>query len=124
MKARTKSLAIPKEVKEAVAKRDSCDGWPCCILCGRPAPTESPLSFSNAHYKPRSQGGLGIEENTLTLCPCCHREYDQTANRESLRPILRRHLQNHYPEWDESVLVYQKTENLYGLRRRKDRDAK
>ena len=34
MKPRTRELAIPLQVKRAVAERDSCDGWPCCILCG------------------------------------------------------------------------------------------
>ena len=37
---RTKALSISREVKKAVAERDSCDGYPCCIWCGKPAPTE------------------------------------------------------------------------------------
>lgn len=108
MKDRTKALAIPIEVKEAVARRDSCDGWPCCILCGKPAPTSYPLSFSNAHYISRAQGGLGIEENILTLCPKCHHQYDQTTLREAYRPILARYLKDHYPNWNESELTYRK----------------
>ena len=107
MRERTIALSIPPEVKRAVAERDSVDGWPCCILCGRPAPTDAPHAFSCAHYISRAQGGLGIEENILTLCPCCHRDYD-SGERSAYRPILARHLREHYDGWDESKLVYQK----------------
>lgn len=95
MKKRTQALAIPQAVKAAVAKRDSVEGWPCCILCGRPAPTSEPLAFSNAHYISRAQGGRGIEKNILTLCPGCHRRYDG-AERNDLRPFLRKYLNEKY----------------------------
>lgn len=107
MKPRTRELAIPLQVKRAVAERDSCDGWPCCILCGAPAPTAAPLSFSCAHYISRAHGGLGAERNILTLCPICHRSYDSTE-RETYRPILRRYLREHYENWTEGELIYQK----------------
>lgn len=107
MKDRTKALQIPYPVKQAVADRDSVEGWPCCVLCGRPAPTSAPLAFSCAHYIARSQGGLGIEENILTLCPACHGEYDGTE-RKKLRPILTRHLRECYNSWDKKKLTYDK----------------
>ena len=107
MNNRTKALAIPKSVKQAVAERDSVNGWPCCILCGRPAPSDAPLAFSCAHYISRAQSGLGIEENILTLCPDCHREYD-TTGRKALQPILRKHLSEHYENWSEENLIYRK----------------
>lgn len=99
-------LAISQAVKTAVAERDSIGGRPCCIWCGRPAPT--PLAYSNAHYISRAHGGVGVEENILTLCPDCHRIYDQTAARETMRPILRRYLREYYPDWDESKLIFEK----------------
>lgn len=107
MKGRTVALSIPKEVKQKVAKRDSVEDWPCCILCGKPAPTSNPIAFSCAHYISRAQGGLGIEENILTLCPSCHRQYDG-AERDMLKPILTRHLKDHYENWTESKLLYRK----------------
>ena len=107
MKDRTTALGIPRRVKAAVAERDSVEGWPCCILCGRPSPVRAPLAFSCAHYISRAQGGLGIEENILTLCWDCHQEYDG-ARRQELRPILARHLREHYAGWDESKLTYRK----------------
>ena len=108
MHTRTKALGITIRVKEEVAERDEFDGWTCCILCGTPAPPYNRLAFSNAHYISRAQGGLGIEENILTLCPECHYRYDQTTDRERLKPFLGRYLKNYYPDWDESKLVYQK----------------
>lgn len=107
MKKRTNALAIPDEIKRRVAERDSCDGHPCCILCGRPSPTSDLLAFSNAHYISRAHGGLGIERNILTLCPDCHLAYDG-AEREELRPILRRYLCEHYENWTESELTFRK----------------
>lgn len=108
MNTRTKALGIPKKVKEAVAERDSFDGHPCCLICGTPAPVNQPYAFSCCHYISRSQGGLGIEENIVTLCPRCHMRYDQSTDREQIRAFLRRHLQEHYPHWDENNLTYKK----------------
>ena len=108
MNKRTKALSIAKAVKIAVAKRDSVDGYPCCIWCGKPAPTEEKLAFSNAHYISRAQGGLGIEENLLTLCPDCHRAYDQSPKREKMRECFKDYLQARYPEWDENKLYFTK----------------
>lgn len=104
---RTEALSIPREVKMQVARRDRADGWPCCILCGKPAPTRNVLAFSCVHYISRAQGGLGVERNILTLCPICHREYDGTE-RNTLRPILRRYLREHYDDWNEEDLIYKK----------------
>nr|DAH94331.1 MAG TPA: HNH endonuclease, GmR87, NESG, Structural Genomics.6A [Caudoviricetes sp.] len=107
MRHRTESLSIPPAVKQAVARRDSVDGHPCCILCGDPAPTDAPMAFSCAHYISRGQGGLGIEENILTLCPECHRLYDGEG-RKVFRPILTRYLREHYTNWTEDDLYYKK----------------
>ena len=108
MRDRTTALAIPLEVKEAVADRDSFDGWPCCLLCGTPAPVNNRLAFSNAHYISRSQGGLGREDNILTLCPGCHMRYDQTTDRETLKRFFARYLRGQYPKWNEKNLTYKK----------------
>lgn len=110
MNRRTRALCIPEKVKRAVAKRDGAGGHPCCIWCGRPAPTEYELAYSNAHYISRAQGGLGIEENILTLCPECHIMYDQGAMRKKMREWFKAHLKSKYPNWDEEKLIYRKGE--------------
>lgn len=108
MRKDTKARDISKKVKEAVAERDSFDGWPCCVNCGLPAPSGNRLAFSNAHFVSRAQGGLGIEENILTLCPRCHGKYDQTTERPKLLEYFKEYLKGKYPDWDESKLYYRK----------------
>lgn len=105
---RTKALEIPREVKNAVAYRDCVDDYPCCIWCGKPAPTRNPLAFSNAHYISRGQGGKGIEENILTLCWDCHMEYDQTTNRAKMGAFFKEYLKSKYPDWSELKCIYKK----------------
>ena len=75
MNKRTKALAIPQTVKDAVFKRDN----ERCVICG------SPLGQPNAHVVRRSQGGKGIERNIVTLCYLCHRAYDEGYNDRSRR---------------------------------------
>lgn len=98
MREETKKTAIPKAVKEKVWARDMGH----CVWCG------SPDAAPNAHYIPRAEGGLGVEENILTLCAPCHRSYDQGTNRASMRIYFRQYLKSIYPGWSESNLVYKK----------------
>ena len=106
MRKDTKARDFNRKAKEAIAERDSHGDWPCCVRCGAAAP--APLAWSNAHFISRAQGGLGIPENGLTLCPCCHSEYDQTTQREELRNFFREYLKSKHPGWDEAELYYRK----------------
>ena len=98
MHKRTKACSISPKVREEVEKRDNH----CCIFCG------STNARGEAHYINRSQGGLGIEENLLTVCPNCHREMDNGMNTKHYRKVAEEYLKSHYPEWDKSKLVYNK----------------
>ena len=51
---------------------------------------------------------LGIEENGLTLCPICHRKYDQTTARMDMRAYFREYLMGKYENWSEDKLIYRK----------------
>ena len=108
MRKGTAATAITADVKRTVAPRDEFDGWPCCIVCGQPAPHAAPTAFSCAHYIPRSQGGLGVEQNIVTLCPRCHGMYDQGIDRKSIRNYIKEYLQSKYPDWDEEKLYYRR----------------
>lgn len=108
MRKDTKARDFDRKTKIAIMNRDRFDGWPCCVNCGAAAPSDESPVWSNAHFISRAQGGLGIEENGLTLCTVCHRLYDQTENRQRLREYFREYLKDHYPWWDEEKLVYQK----------------
>ena len=97
MHRQTRKTAIRPEVKRAVYERDGGR----CILCGK-------RGLPNAHFIGRAHGGLGIEENIITLCRECHDRYDNSADRKVIREILREYLKSKYPEWDESKLNYHK----------------
>jgi len=94
---RALALAITQEVKRAVHKRDGGR----CVWCGRPGLPE-------AHFVRRSKGGLGIEQNILTLCRPCHYNFDSGINRETMRDFFRKYLKVKYPDWDEEKLYYRR----------------
>lgn len=95
---RTRALAISQTVKERVYERDHGR----CIWCG------SHRGVPNAHFIPRSLSGLGCERNILTLCPECHRRYDETLQRGEMAEFFRRYFRSKYPDWDEKQLLYHK----------------
>lgn len=95
---RTKAVDISQAVKRKVWERDN----QCCILC------DNHYAMPNAHYISRAQGGLGIEENIVTLCFGCHFKYDNTVQRKELREKIKDYLQSKYPDWDEKNLIYRK----------------
>lgn len=98
MSKRTKALAISKSVKERVFERDRRQ----CIFCG------SPHGLPEAHYIPRSQSGLGVPENVVTLCRTCHYLFDFSPQREKMKDLIRDYLKSCYPEWDEEKLRYKR----------------
>lgn len=98
MSKRSKACEISKQVKETVFIRDKGR----CVCCG------SRYAMPNAHYIRRSQGGLGIPENVVTLCFDCHHTFDNGDKREQYGNLIRKHLQMHYKDWDESNLIYKK----------------
>ena len=95
---RSKACDISKTTKEKVWERDGYK----CIICG------SHRAMPNSHYIRRSKGGLGIEENIVTMCMCCHSVYDQGIDRKAMEGFVRDYLKSKYPEWDENKLIYKK----------------
>lgn len=95
---RAKECNFTKAVKAAVFERDGGR----CVLCG------SNQGVPNAHFIPRSQGGLGVEENGLTLCLDCHNRYDNGSGREETEARLEEYLKSKYSDWDKQKLYYKK----------------
>lgn len=102
MQKRTKATSIPPKVREEVEKRDSVNGVPCCIFCG------SPNARGEAHFIRRSQGGLGIPQNLLTVCRVHHRLLDESEFSGMYKQKAKEYLKNKYPDWNEDDLVYNK----------------
>ena len=96
---RAKSTQISTKTKKAVYERDNG----LCVVCGR-------VGTPNAHYIPRSKGGLGTEKNIVCLCLGCHNKFD-FGDAEEMTEIgekIKAYLQSKYPDWDEDDLVYKK----------------
>ena len=55
-----------------------------------------------------AQGGLGVEENIVTVCRFCHGEMDNGKNTKIYKEKARDYLMRHYPDWDEKKLIYSK----------------
>lgn len=88
---RSKATDITVQTKHEVLIRDNG----CCILCGRQG---SP----NAHVVPRSNRGLGIKENIVTLCHECHYSMDFTSNRKAMLKQCEEYLENEYPSFHKN----------------------
>ena len=101
---RSKACDIPKRVKDAVWERDGHR----CIICG------SSRAMPNAHYISRSRGGLGIEQNIVTLCTDladgCHFKFDfgTSEQRTEIGEKIKEYLKSCYPDWSEDGLYYKK----------------
>lgn len=97
---RAKACDISQAVKKKVWARDGG----CCIICG------NPQAMPNSHYIRRSQGGLGIEQNVVTMCINCHNEYDNGSGeyREAIKAATWDYLKSHYPDLREEDLIYKK----------------
>ena len=95
---RAKACDIPKKVKDLVWERDGQR----CIICG------SRYAFPNSHFIRRSQGGLGIPENIVSMCNRCHMMYDQGSDRRAIEAFTENYLKNLYPDWSREKLIYKK----------------
>lgn len=112
MHNQTKKTRITAEVKAAVALRDSAHGPATCILCGAPG-------GPHCHIVRRSQGGMGVVENVVTLCNRCHLAFDEGFGLKTLRPLgyytredirnfIIDYIKGFYPDWTEESVTYRK----------------
>lgn len=98
---RSKACDISQETKRLIYERDGHH----CIICGRYVP----LHFANAHFVKRSQGGLGIPENIVTLCSYCHYQEDFGQNTKLYEQKIETYLKSLYgAEWSKDKLYYKK----------------
>ena len=100
MSKRSKACSIPPAVKRAVWERDGH----CSILSGKYVP----IDCACCHFVSRARGGLGIEQNIVTLTADEHSEFDNGRTTKILRERIRAYLISKYPDWDEANLRYTK----------------
>ena len=103
---RARACDISGRVKQRVWERDGGR----CVVCGN-----SYNVMPNAHYIPRSRGGLGVGQNIVTLCTeftenKCHRRFDfgSREERERIGGVIREYLKSRYKDWNEKDLYYKK----------------
>ena len=97
MHKRTRACAISKKTKETVYKRDLGK----CIFCGA-------QGLPEAHIVPRSHGGLGCEQNIVTVCRMCHDKLDNSLERRRMLQEAADYLRHFYPDWNPKDYVYSK----------------
>lgn len=104
---RAKATDISQKVKQEVWERDGGH----CVVCGN-----SYNVMPNAHIVPRSQGGLGIPTNIVTLCTNftehkCHYYYD-FGDKETIEAIdekIVKYMKSKYGDgWCKEDQIYQK----------------
>ena len=100
MMKQTKAKAISTKTKKKVWDRDGGE----CIICGNPNAEPS------CHYIRRSKGGLGIEENIVTLCARHHLMLDSPNSPEQklLREVVKNYLHRLYPNFPDEKRIYRK----------------
>lgn len=107
----TKATAIPDSVKERVRERDRGR----CIICGAEG-------FPCCHIVRRSQMGMGVEENIVTLCSPCHYAFDEGLGIKRLKLLgmnsqkdimdyIVEYIKGFYPDWSEEKVTYRKWPN-------------
>lgn len=97
---RSKATDISQKIKNKVWERDNH----CCVICG------NPYAMPNAHYISRANGGLGIEQNIVTLCHDCHNNFDNgdEETRTALGYKIESYLTACYKDWNTDNLIYKK----------------
>jgi len=100
---RSKACDISQKTKKIVFARDGG----ACIICGK-------SGLPNSHYISRAKGGLGIEQNVVTMCIVCHDAYDNGKDaelRDYIKNKTKEYLQLLYKDWNEDNLIYKKYGN-------------
>lgn len=95
---RSKACDISAKTKQKVWKRDKQK----CVICG------SHNAMPNAHYISRAKGGLGIEQNIVTLCMDCHYAMDMTSERQLYLKKIGEYLKVKYPNFKDAERIYRK----------------
>lgn len=95
---------ISAKVRAKVKERDSWDGANCCIWCG------SSYGVQQHHFIERSRGGMGVEQNLVSLCYKCHARLH--SGEKQIEDFCEEYLKTLYPNWTEESVIYRKGDNI------------
>lgn len=94
----TKATGITPKIRKKVWERDNHK----CVICDCYVVEK----FANSHFIKRSQLGLGIEENILTMCERCHTLFDLEDKEVKRKAKL--YIQQLYPNFSDEDRRYSK----------------
>lgn len=108
---RSKATDFSQKEKRAIIERDMGQ----CIFCKKKYKMENASPFlldikDYMHFIPRSQGGLGIEENGAIGCRYHHdmMDFGRLDVKTEMQTMFEEYLKSRYPRWDKNDLVYDK----------------
>lgn len=107
----TKHLEFTAKARKAIHKRDQ----ETCVFCAAGyEPPEDPAYCRTAlqimHIVPRSQLGMGVEQNGALGCVWHHQMMDNgnRQNRKEMLTMLEDRMQRMYPGWTRESVTYRK----------------
>ena len=107
MSKRSEACEFPPDVRERIKERDGG-----CIFCNIlfKLPPRQMRATDIMHIVPRSQGGLGVEQNGVYGCRWHHDILDN--GNKGLRPAMMDYIEKYmgrlYPGWNKENLIYKK----------------
>ena len=105
MSKRARACDFDKRTREKIKERDRG-----CIFCSMnyKVSDECAAPSQIMHFIPRSQGGLGIEQNGAWGCVYHHQLLDNSPCRDEMMKLFEDYLKGWYRGWEKSKLVYRK----------------
>lgn len=109
MNKRTSALQFGRKTAQKIVERDQdcifCQMGYCVKQCGLDTSIKDIM-----HIVPKSQGGLGIEQNGVLGCRYHHGLLDNGNKglREEMMDIIEQYMRQQYPGWTREGLVYDK----------------
>lgn len=107
----TRKLQFSTKEKKKIMERD----YGTCLFCNLDFHMESTTQMGYdvkdiMHFIPKSDMGLGIEQNGVVGCRYHHMLLDNGNKglRDQMLGFMKEHLQAHYKDWNEKNLRYSK----------------
>lgn len=103
-------MQFDKKTIEKIIARDNEVCLFCTLYYNMPEEINDCLVFDIMHFIPKSQGGLGIEQNGVLGCRYHHHLLDNGNKglRSEMLRIMEENLRSTYEDWGKENLVFNK----------------